>query len=376
MGYSTYIGRVGALAVALGIGAAVANTPGVAWAEPSDSNSSGSSSSESDESPDKPAESDDDESPAERDAESADDRHDIDESDDSLDSTGGMKVSAQTTTSTGSRTSGATDGDAGPVVAEESSVNSTRQSSSPTSVLPKKRALQSVSESVGKLRQRGSDSVRVGVDVEKAQSPRGAASSVSETSQVQRSVDAVDAVAASTGQRAAAVTAAQTLTPVSAAQAAPVHKQAVPAVISERPTPQTTVPDVVSGVLTAVGVSPVSGNEPGAPVESPASVALFAGWRRLSEQGLTDETSIARSQPALTSQTEDESGLAFASLAVMAVSAPAVPTVGVAQPGYWNGQRVAERLHRPRSAGQWKGRRRWGYLDLHPAHRGPGGALR
>ena len=79
--------------------------------------------------------------------------------------------------------------------------------------------------------------------------------------------------------------AAQTLTPVSAAQAAPVHKQAVPAVISERPTPQTTVPDVVSGVLTAVGVSPVSGNEPGAPVESPASVALFAGCRRLSEQG-------------------------------------------------------------------------------------------
>ena len=46
MGYSTYIGRVGALAVALGIGAAVANTPGVAWAEPSDSSSSGSSSSE------------------------------------------------------------------------------------------------------------------------------------------------------------------------------------------------------------------------------------------------------------------------------------------------------------------------------------------
>ena len=34
MGYATHIGRVGALAVALGIGAAVANTPGVAWAEP------------------------------------------------------------------------------------------------------------------------------------------------------------------------------------------------------------------------------------------------------------------------------------------------------------------------------------------------------
>ena len=45
MGHARYIGRVGALAVALGIGAAVANTPGVAWAEPdSTANSSPDSS--------------------------------------------------------------------------------------------------------------------------------------------------------------------------------------------------------------------------------------------------------------------------------------------------------------------------------------------
>ena len=43
---SRVIGRVGALAVALGIGAAIANGPGIAWAEPGDSDSSGSSSSE------------------------------------------------------------------------------------------------------------------------------------------------------------------------------------------------------------------------------------------------------------------------------------------------------------------------------------------
>ena len=36
MGYAAYIGRVGALAVALGVGVAVATTPGVAWAEPTD----------------------------------------------------------------------------------------------------------------------------------------------------------------------------------------------------------------------------------------------------------------------------------------------------------------------------------------------------
>ena len=40
MGYAAHIGRVGALAVVLGIGVAVANTPGVAWAEPTDSGSS------------------------------------------------------------------------------------------------------------------------------------------------------------------------------------------------------------------------------------------------------------------------------------------------------------------------------------------------
>jgi hypothetical protein len=45
MGYGAYIGRVGALAVALGIGVAVAYSPGVASAEPSDSGSTSSGSS-------------------------------------------------------------------------------------------------------------------------------------------------------------------------------------------------------------------------------------------------------------------------------------------------------------------------------------------
>src|SRR6478672_3229598 len=45
MGASACIGRVGGLAVALGVGAAVATGQGVAWATPSDSNSSTSGSS-------------------------------------------------------------------------------------------------------------------------------------------------------------------------------------------------------------------------------------------------------------------------------------------------------------------------------------------
>ena len=45
MGTAKYIGRVGGLAVALGVGWAVASTPGVAWADPTDSGSSNTDSS-------------------------------------------------------------------------------------------------------------------------------------------------------------------------------------------------------------------------------------------------------------------------------------------------------------------------------------------
>ena len=43
MVYARYIGRVGALAVALGVGIAVASTPGIAYAQPSDPGSASSS---------------------------------------------------------------------------------------------------------------------------------------------------------------------------------------------------------------------------------------------------------------------------------------------------------------------------------------------
>ena len=43
MGTAKFVGRVGPLAVALGIGIALAATPAVAWAEPADSGTSSSS---------------------------------------------------------------------------------------------------------------------------------------------------------------------------------------------------------------------------------------------------------------------------------------------------------------------------------------------
>ena len=47
MGYAKYVGRVGALAITLGVGVALASTPGVAYAEPSGASSAGDSSSTS-----------------------------------------------------------------------------------------------------------------------------------------------------------------------------------------------------------------------------------------------------------------------------------------------------------------------------------------
>ena len=79
MGYARYIGRIGALAVTLGVGVAVANTPGIAYAETTDS-STGAVSTDTNTSPTSPtdgspgnqAPSSDPESPSLSDDESLD----------------------------------------------------------------------------------------------------------------------------------------------------------------------------------------------------------------------------------------------------------------------------------------------------------------
>ena len=63
-GYGRFIGRVGGLAVALGIGAAIANSPGIAAADDGESNSSESSESSSSSPAASTADNDDDVSAA------------------------------------------------------------------------------------------------------------------------------------------------------------------------------------------------------------------------------------------------------------------------------------------------------------------------
>ena len=61
--------------------------------------------------------------------------------------------------------------------------------------------------------------------------------------------------------------------------------------------PASAVTGVVSNVLAWVGLSPLSTNSPTAPVESPAMLALLAGWRRQSRQALADTSITALSAP-------------------------------------------------------------------------------
>jgi len=47
MGYATYVGRIGALAVALGVGAALTSSPAMAWPDKRDDRTSSASDPQS-----------------------------------------------------------------------------------------------------------------------------------------------------------------------------------------------------------------------------------------------------------------------------------------------------------------------------------------
>ena len=207
----------------------------------------------------------------------------------------------------------------------------------------RKLAPQPVSEPFSSRASAVPDPVRVAADAKKAQAPLTQRPSAPENLAARR---LVDAAVAPTGQRAAAATAGRRsprFCPCSrtGGDASGSRRDQRPADTAE------TVSDVVSGVLKAVGVSPLSGNVPGAPVESPASVALFAGWRRLSEQGSTDKTSIVRCNPSSLAKPRTNLG-GLCHSAGRVDERAGCPDGGGAQSGYWNGQRVVEWLYRCR----------------------------
>jgi hypothetical protein len=99
-GYGRFIGRVGGLAVALGIGAAIANSPGIAAADDGESNSSESSESSSSSPAASTADNDDDVSAAPPDTGSSASSTNDDDDTDADTSTPKSTVSAQTVTKT------------------------------------------------------------------------------------------------------------------------------------------------------------------------------------------------------------------------------------------------------------------------------------
>ena len=362
MGTAKYIGRVGGLAVALGVGVAIATTPGVAWAEPDSTSSSSSESSTSGSSSESSTSGSSSEastsgstgdststSPAESSTESQDSSADSSSttSEDSTPSTGEMKVDsiggALTSTTTGSDTSetaddaAGTDEDPATTAEEPEAVSAPTVDTSPPpspvaepvpsvsepSIVPESPKPQPISEPDAKPRQ-SADAAAV-ADSKKAPSSAGAAASVYETSQVRRSLS----TAAVIDQPAAAAIPAPTMTTMSAGQITAVETQAVPAVFSGPLTPLNVVAGVVSNVLS---------DGPAAPVDSPVGWAVLALVRsRRFEQAVVEEAPGPLYSPTLTSQTTDAVATAdqkaFAAMAMAATNtAPVVTGVTTGSP--------------------------------------------
>jgi len=244
MGAARFVGRVGGLAVALGVGAAMFSGYGVAWADSASTGSSGASSS----------------------------------------SDSGGSTAAGTSGSASKRSSTGTAGSARAASATSSAVVSTGGAQTSSRVRSRSHAR------VAGLRAKPSSSV-AGTSTSSADVTGTPASSTAAggTSQTSATVTETDAVAPSVTKvadnpLANAVHALQAVAPK-----APV----------ELPTPA-----AVSGVLTSVvhGImDPFAGNNPTVPVDSPLALALVEFTRRESASALATATPAALTSNALVS---------------------------------------------------------------------------
>ena len=110
-------------------------------------------------------------------------------------------------------------------------------------------------------------------------------------------------------QQTAQQPAATTVSGSSVPQTRSVVAQATPVAATAQMTAPTTttspVSSVVADALAWAGLSPSLTDSPVAPVESPAMLAVLAGWRRQSQQALAGENTDQRRRPPQTSQTVD-----------------------------------------------------------------------
>jgi YVTN family beta-propeller protein len=308
MGYATYIGRVGALAVALGIGAAVANTPGVAWAEPESASSSSDSSSDSarsntggaDSSSSSSTESSSSGSKRSSKKSSSTDPDPKDSVSDSDDSDAGDSDSDDSASADGVGDEPEVD-DGEPVIdtsssgldaAEKTDTRKPRRVSLPAANVPTRRVT----------------GAQVAAPPSTVSDRSAAKSSASGDTETQQSFAVAPAAPGPD-----AVVATQPANPVLSVPAtSPVPPQPIPPV--EAPAPVS----VVSNALALVGFGPLADTGPADPVGSPLGLAVLAwGTRPKFHELLSGNPSLDEPTPVQTSQTLE--------LAALASAAPAVP---------------------------------------------------
>jgi hypothetical protein len=257
MGHVSYIGRVGALAVALGVGLAVANSPAIALADPGETSSTGASSSSSSSS------STSDGSP----------------------STGVSSGSATAATSSASSTEATTDDSAQPGSSTDpqGEVVQATTTSSPPGASTTDTAESAESGSSTKPSRPGHAAKSDPVDIKQ--------NSIVSTSTLRASspVDTAQAAAkpsmsqvASQSVPAAVTTAVTTITS-QARTAAVVTTLAPDPVIAPAP-PVNIITTLVSGFLSAIGFNPQAATGPLTPPQAPMLWTLLAWVRREFEQ--------------------------------------------------------------------------------------------
>ena len=272
MGYARYVGRVGGLAVALGVGVAVASTPGVAWAEPTDTGSSSSST----------------------------------DSSSSGSSSSGSGESSQTSESSGVDDAD-TRGDTAAPLVESKDADSGVTSKKSTDGVKKKS---------------GSDSSAASVTPKK---PKKKVTPTQADSDTSKSEPVADTTAATQpkSQPVTSPTVNQPSTIDMATQSTPLSTSTVQDVpkVESAPEPEST--PLASTVLSAVGLAPsADGDAPEVPGDSPLLLAGLAAFRRQTQQASVEDE-------ALTKTAADPSQSSLLMAAVVANSVPtASPVVG------------------------------------------------
>ena len=307
MGYARYVGRVGALAVALGIGVALANGPATAWADGDEGPSSGSGSSTSDSSLGADSKSDTSGSAgstgvssdgAAGNASPGADGGTGDAAGEDADDDGSTDAAKENEES-GADDAAAVD-DSASDSGQPAGVRKGLRGSQRESVTPRKSEVKVRSEAVPSAKR----------------SP--AATTVSNASTTAAGGTAPQAVSVSETRRSVPIS-----TPVRSADVVDVA-----AVSTATPEPAKTV---TTALLSALGLSPLATGGPADAPESPVAWAMFAALRRQTDEDAgTEQKLLSVADPvARTMSVEDAAEPMMAMAAAVNAGPSASPTAGL-----------------------------------------------